>query len=111
MITTGMLTTLMVIDIALLLYAWLDSENRNYTHVWSAATATLLSFLLGIYLMTGMVQEPVGTTWPVVADRAFGWFFVMVGVFALVYAFLAGVEALQDAASRRDSGSGSEGEY
>lgn len=103
MITTGMFIALSVIDAVLLVYAWVDSENRNYTHVWSAVTAMILSFLLGIYLQMGLVEQPGDSTWVVVSDTPVGYFYIMIGVFALIYAFLAGIEVMHEAANAKQA--------
>jgi fumarate reductase subunit D len=102
-ITTGMFITLVVVDALLLLYAWIDSENRNFTHVWSAVIAMILSWMLGTYMILGLVEEPGEAAWTVVADTPVGYFFIFIGIVALIYAFLSAIEAMHDAALGRDS--------
>ena len=103
MITTGMFITLVVVDAVLLVYAWTDSENRNYTHVWSSVLVMILSWMLGTYLIMGLVEQPGDTAWTVVADTPVGYFFILVGVFALIYAFLSAIEAMHEKADSAGS--------
>lgn len=98
MITTGMFITLVVTDVLILLYAFIDSENRNYTHIFASVIVIILSMMLGLYLQTGLVEEPGDTSWTVVTDPAVGYFFIFIGVLAIIYTLLSGLEAMHDAA-------------
>src|SRR5512139_3645947 len=101
MITTGMFISLTVMDAALLIYAFADSDNRNYAHIFASVIVILLSGVLGFYLQNGLVSEPGDPVWVVVTDAGVGWLFIAVGVLAFIYVVLAGFEALHDASQGR----------
>jgi PKD repeat protein len=101
------------IDIGVILYGFADNENRNYMHVFAFIIGTIISFLLGMFLITGYVSEEfvvtaaevtvnssVLSTYETqlvpVSDAGFGFLFIFIGVLMLIYSVLASLEAMRE---------------
>ena len=101
------------IDLGLMLYTFIDNENRNYMHVYSAVIAVILSFFLSVSLTNGFITEPhvltdqsvtvnssVMSTYLVkhveIVDTGLSWFFGFIGVMMLIICILAVIEAVRE---------------
>ena len=99
MITVSMLTTFAAIDFALVLYAFWDNDNRNFTHVYASLISIVLSGTLAYFLLLGLVSEITGDgVLTTVTDTPFAYFFIFIGVIMLVYTILSALEAATGAA-------------
>lgn len=101
------------VDLGLILYTFIDNENRNYMHIYSAVIAVILSFLLAVSLTNGFITEAhvltdkevtvnssVLSTHLVehvaVTDTGWSWFFAFLGVMMLIICVLSAIEAVKE---------------
>ena len=101
------------VDLGLILYTFIDNENRNYMHIYSAVIAVILSFLLAVSLTNGFITEAhvltdkevtvnssVLSTHLVehvaVTDTGWSWFFAFLGVMMLIICVLSAIEAVRE---------------
>jgi len=101
------------VDLGLILYTFIDNENRNYMHVYSAVIAVILSFLLAVSLTNGFITDAhvltdkevtvnssVLSTHLVehiaVTDTGWSWFFAFLGVMMLIISVLSAIEAVRE---------------
>lgn len=112
MITPVMFWFLAGVGVALLVYMFLDSENRIFGHVFAGVCAIILFFLLGQLMITGQVGEvhPVITSKTMVnstttydytmttvhlQDSSVGYLFMFLAVFALILTTMAVIEIIR----------------
>lgn len=77
MITPLVFGVLVVIDFVFILFTILDNGNRVYGDIVTGILATILSFMLANYIISGLIIAD-GTT-PML-DSAIGYFFVLIGI-------------------------------
>lgn len=94
MITVDIFTTFMYMDLAFILYAFWDNDNRNFTHVYAALISVVLSGMLAYYLILGVNEGAMVT----VTDYAVAYFFVFLSVIMIIYTILSALEAASGAA-------------
>ncbi len=112
MITPIIFWFLAGVGVVLLVYMFLDSENRIFGHVFAGVIATILFFLLGTMMITGNVGEVQAiatnkttvnstvsyayTTATIpVQDISVGYLFVFLAVFALILTTMATIEIVR----------------
>lgn len=116
MITPLIFWFLAAVGFGLIVYMFLDSENRIFGHVFAGVIATMLFFLLGITMISGNVGEVqaiatnkttinstasyVYTTATIpLQDTGVGYLFIFIGVFALLVTVMAVIEVVRDFSS------------
>jgi membrane-bound metal-dependent hydrolase YbcI (DUF457 family) len=113
MITPIIFWFLAAVGFVLVIYTFLDSENRIYGHVFAGVIATILFFLLGTTMITGNVGEVqaiatakttvnstatyVYTTATIpLQDTSVGYLFIFLAVFALIVTTMAVIEVVRE---------------
>lgn len=97
MISIEIFQTMIYMDLAFILYAFWDNDNRNFTHVYAALISVVLSGTIAYFLMLGLVKQ-VFEGMTVIQDIAVGYFFVFLGVIMVIYTILSALEAASGAA-------------
>lgn len=113
MITPMIFWFLAAVGFVLLVYMFVDSENRIFGHVFAGVIATILFFLLGTLMISGNVGEVqaiatnkttvnstasyVYTTATIpLQDTSVGYLFVFLAVFALIITVMAVIEIVRE---------------
>lgn len=77
MITPLLFGVLVAIDFGFILFSMLDHGNRVYGDIIAGILATILSFMLANYIISGLIVAE-GTT--KIIDGSIGYFFVVIGI-------------------------------
>lgn len=116
MITPIIFWFLAAVGFVLVIYMFLDSENRIYGHVFAGVISTILFFLLGTTMITGNVGEvqAIATAKTIVnstatyvyttatiplQDNSVGYFFMFMAVVALILTVMATIEIVREFSS------------
>lgn len=108
-------------DFALVFYTWIDNANRNYFHIVASIAAVILSFMCGVFLITGYitedfvvsdtevpVNESIMSTYIVlqgqIIDHGMGYYFIFIGVIMMIIGILAGIEAIREISELAEQG-------
>ena len=86
MIPVSTFNIMLVFDMALIFYAFIDSRNPLYTDIAAAIAAAVLSTYLGIAVRADIVHEGYGTAATLVNSESLGLVFIFAGVCMFVFA-------------------------
>ena len=101
------------INLGLVLHTFVNNESRNYLHVFTGIVAVIVSFMLGMFLITGFVQEDfvvtaaevtvnssVLSTYQVeqvsIIDAGVGYYFVFIGILMALIVILSVIEIIRE---------------
>lgn len=116
-----MLWAMVGIGAILVVYSFIDNENRVFGHIFTAGIAMVLFFLLGSMVLSGnvgdievaelnrtTVNSTVSYAYTTVTVPmeypAIGWVFIFIGVVMLLFVIMAIVEIVREAADNRGLG-------
>ena len=101
------------INLGLVLHTFVNNESRNYLHVFTGIVAVIVSFMLGMFLITGFVQEDfvvtaaevtvnssVLSTYQIeqvsIIDAGVGYYFVFIGILMALIVILSVIEIIRE---------------
>jgi len=101
MIPVSTFNIMLVFDMALIFYAFVDNRNPLYTDVAAAFAAGFLSTYLGVAVRTDIIHEGFGTTASLVNSESLGLVFIFAGVCMFVFTIYKIAIILNDAFTRK----------
>ena len=97
MIPVSTFNIMLVFDMALIFYAFIDSRNPLYTDIIAAVAAGILSTYLGVAVRGDIVHEGYGTAATLVNSESLGLVFIFAGVCMFAFALYKVAGTVNDA--------------
>lgn len=101
MIPISTYNIMIVFDMALIFYAFIDNRSALYTDIAASFAAAILSTYLGIAIRTDIVREGVGTSATVVNSESLGLVLIFAGVCMFVFTIYKIAQIIRDALEQK----------
>jgi high-affinity Fe2+/Pb2+ permease len=93
MMSLSTFNVLLVVEILLVIYAWIDYRNKLYGNIAAAILASFIGVLLTILIYIGAVQTDSGTA---ISDMPTAGVLLLISVMIGVYAFFMAMDAKEE---------------